>query len=792
MNMKNKLIENKVFKNPSGNFSNFPLGNMKIKNKEAKRNHLVYKLRYDPNIVDRLEDKKQESRRFFSLLIICIIVASIIFGLGSLNPEITGNVVYTSGCCEMYCQVISDDMCLGRMHYGQECSQVEGCNVGCCIDNEGYCLNNYLVGSCQEKGYEFIATDCSNIYNCTKSLDETEIRENIGYDIIFNGSEIGEGFGLIDPIAQVYGRRSTVGYYVYDRTNIAEIKARIYDNDIAIDELYLYDDGNNGDYNLGDGFYAARWPTTRASGVDGIKKFMVEYHIRTKDNNVSIKKNKTGLTIVRGSLCMPIRYEWQDPSEKSDIIFVNGGLSDDEFEDYVDITIEKLLRNELFDSYRNSFNFYVVDEMYNSLDEINNEIRDECYFFNINQDVIIVFDENQGICEKQNGIAVVTPDLVFASPNPLMSYNPDTSSAASVVRDMCYFIITEELVNNAVGVGNLLPQIEILTQDNSVYDDEPVIRFIINDEDTAVNYEVHALRYDIDILIAMTGMSEEEILALNEDQIVALLDSVGYEASEFVISGSAQSGVEEEVILLNLIDGEYDVWVVAKDSQGGAASSDPITITVVMPDFNVEIMSPADGTRIGYRDISLTFNSSHPTDTELEYKIFINNLFQIIEDINVGEIIEKNLTLFEGENEIRLKVEDNDGNIDDDYVNIFVDSTLPEIEHFEVNNGNEIVFNITDNDLILNYSIYVNGSVVNESYVESSSLEVVDVSLVNGSYEIMLEAYDDLGNKVNASLITNVVVLSPYRIGMNEVMLIFLIVVLVFLLCIVFILHKKK
>jgi len=778
MNMKNKY------------FSNFPLGNRKTKNKELYRNHLVYKLRYDPNLIDRIDDKKQEGKRFFSYLIICLVLSSIIFSIGHFNP--TGYVVYNSGCCEMYCQVMEESMCPGIMHYGQECNKVEECNVGCCIDNEGYCLNNYLVGSCQNKGYEFIATDCSNIYNCTKSLSETEIRENIGYEIIFNGSEIGEGFGLIDPIAQVYGRKSTVGYYVYDKTNIVEIKARLYDNNIAIDEFNLYDDGNNGDYNVEDGFYAARWPTTRAGSFNGIKKLRVDYHIRTIDNNISIKQDEIGLTIVRGSLCMPIRYEWQDPSEKSDIIFVNNRLSDDDFEDYVDITIEKLWRNDLFREYSNDFNFYMVDKMYSDIIDISNEVKDECYFFNMNQDVIIVFDENQGICQQQNGFAVVTPDLTFANPNLFMNYNPDTSSAASVVRDMCYFIITEELVNNATGGGNSLPQIQMLTQDNSVYDDEPVIRFIINDEDQSINYSVHAVRYDMDILMAMTGMSEEEILALNEDQLVDLLDSVGYVASEILFDGFTQSGVNEDIVLSNLIDGEYDIWVEARDSHGGTASSEPITITVAMPDFNVEIKSPLDEISINYKNITLLFNSSHPTDTELEYKIFINNLFQISDDINVGEIIEVNLTLVEGDNEIRLKVEDIDGDIDDDYIDIYVDSTFPEIEHFEVNNGNEVVFNITDNDQMLNYSLYVNGSLVNESYVESGFLEFVELNLDNGTYEIMLEAYDDLGNKVNASLVTNVVLLSPYKVGMYEAMIIFLIIVLVFLIGITIILHNKK
>jgi len=765
-----------------------------IKNKELNKDHLVYNLRYDPKLVDRIEDKKQESKRFFSLLVMCVVLSSLIFIIANFNPEITGEVVYSGGCCETYCQVIGEDMCPGEMHYGQECSQIAECNVGCCIDNEGYCLNNYLYGSCSSKGYNFVSTDCSNVYNCTMSLSQPSVRENTGYDLVFNRSEIGEGFGLVNPPSQIYGRESNVGYYVYDKTNIAEIKARIYDGNVAIDEFYLYDDGNTEDYNTDDNFYSYSWSTTRAGSFSGLKKFYVEYHIQTNDNNKTIKQNESSITVVRDTICAPIKYEWQDPSQKSDIIFVNKGLNNDDFDDHVDIIIEKLWKNTLFESYRDSFNFYRIDKSYNDITSIENEVMSECYFFNSSEDILFVLDETQGICIKQNGMAIVTPDLVFADPNPFRNYVPDISNASAVIRDLCYFIVTEELINNATGGNNFAPNIEILTDDGTLfYNNEIKIDIIIEDsDDPTITYEAYAVRYDLDVITAMTGRTKAELIDMNDDQLSSLLDSVGYVASEIKRYGSSQDGVEEEIVFGSVSDGMYDIWVVVRDSGGNMVSSDIITIEVTTPDFNANLISPVGSVNISHKDVSLSFNVSHPNEATVEYKIFVNNIFQLNGDINVGEIKIENITLSEGYNEIRLKMEDSVGELSNDYVNIFVDSIPPVINQFEINNGTEVMFSISDNDPMLNYSIYVNDSIVNEGYVVSWDVSFVNLSLINGTYEVRIEAYDDLGNMVNVSLITNVMLLAPRKIGMYEFMLLFVVVILIFLLSVTIILHNKR
>lgn len=92
---------------------------------------------------------------------------------------------------------------------------------------------------------------------------------------------------------------------------------------------------------------------------------------------------------------------------------------------------------------------------------------------------------------------------------------------------------------------------------------------------------------------------------------------------------------------------------------------------------------------------------------------------------------------------------------------LYVDTILPEpfIETsnnswFKVSNP-QIFFNITDNmDSPINYTIYVNGTYnVNGSISNGTSTSKNLIGLQNGTYEIIIEALDEAGNKKNSSSI---------------------------------------
>jgi len=99
---------------------------------------------------------KTENKKFYEVLlgILLIIIAVLSVQLIINNKElIIGKVAYANiGCCDLNCQDTSLNNCPNNFNPGKKCNELPQCNIGCCVDFEDYCLDNYLKSNCDNKG----------------------------------------------------------------------------------------------------------------------------------------------------------------------------------------------------------------------------------------------------------------------------------------------------------------------------------------------------------------------------------------------------------------------------------------------------------------------------------------------------------------------------------------------------------------------------------------------------------------------------------------------------------------
>src|SRR3989339_138518 len=60
--------------------------------------------------------------------------------------------------------------------------QVAYANYGCCLEEEGYCLDNYPQGKCSGK---FIQNSCRNYLGCVMAPEKGSLLGSTGYPVLF-------------------------------------------------------------------------------------------------------------------------------------------------------------------------------------------------------------------------------------------------------------------------------------------------------------------------------------------------------------------------------------------------------------------------------------------------------------------------------------------------------------------------------------------------------------------------------------------------------------------------------
>ena len=124
--------------------------------------------------------------------VIWLIAFILILALVENGPftSITGLVVNDDiGCCQLTCQETVRDKCSSNFYPDEECNKLDQCNVGCCIDEEGYCLSNYLKGNCKNMFVQ--KSECNQFPYCIMARQRSSLLGSTGYPVVFRSYDEG-------------------------------------------------------------------------------------------------------------------------------------------------------------------------------------------------------------------------------------------------------------------------------------------------------------------------------------------------------------------------------------------------------------------------------------------------------------------------------------------------------------------------------------------------------------------------------------------------------------------------
>ena len=430
-----------------------------------------------------------------SLLLIISIFAFNIIPLKNQPQKITAYAAAQSnkgeGCCTSICQQASKNECYGKFAQGKNCIELEDCNVGCCIDKEGYCLVNYLYGNCMNGNATYINKDCKDIIFCTNITDKSY--KSRLYNI---KNKKGIGILAIEPIAGYYKSYFNIKYYPYDRTDINSVIAEINDNEKIIDSIALYDDGSHNDGVKNDNIFANNWQSSKISAFEGFKKLDVEVATNIKKSIVVLNNNK----------CLPIYNEWNQ-NKKYNIIFAADNyknFSDGyyRFESDVNNFLSILFSIDKFIENRENFNIYRLEQSlsYFNLQTLLSVISNSCPSYS-SKDLVVILDNNEDYCKFESA------RVVRVNPQVTLYKNTTNAEINEVFSNFCDYAITAKEFADDILAPITPPKIVVHTLTNITYNVSAVnLLFSIS----ALNYPINYSLF-VDNSLTLNKISNEEI-----------------------------------------------------------------------------------------------------------------------------------------------------------------------------------------------------------------------------------------------------------------------------------------
>ncbi len=464
---------------------------------------------YDENYVDRLFKKHYQiqfakvSSALLSLLFIISIFVSNIIPIKK-EQQITGYVVSSGneGCCISICQQTSKQECYARFAAGAKCTDLEECNIGCCIDKEGYCLTNYLKGNCINNYGTYVNNDCNNLIFCRNITDKSYTSR------LYNlKNKKGAGFSSSKSTADYYKSSFNIQYYLYDKTNVIAVKAEIKDEGQLVDTITLYDDGFHNDGAKNDNLYGNNWLSSKVKDFDGFKKLDIDIIIRYADGTQQLINKTQSIIILNKNKCLPIYTELDNPSVKHSIIFaadnyeiLNDGYQ--KFEIDVQNFLNTLFSIDKFSSNKDKFNIYRLEQSlsYFNIPTLINIVSNSCPSYSSKKDLIIILDNNEQYCVLESARVVrVNPQVLFYK-------NITTQAINETFANFCNYILTPKKLADDIIAFATPPKIIVHTLDNITYNTSFVnLSFSIS----AINYPINNSVFLENILILNKISSEE-------------------------------------------------------------------------------------------------------------------------------------------------------------------------------------------------------------------------------------------------------------------------------------------
>ncbi|MBI2665495.1 hypothetical protein HYX12_02660 [Candidatus Woesearchaeota archaeon] len=570
--------------------------------------------------------------RNISEIISVIVLALFLF---SLHPVEPGKAAFANvHCCLATCQETLLGECSGEVVEGFFCKELSECHIGCCVDEEGYCYDNYLRDSCTKKG-SFYPGSCLNNLQCTVEKPVGSAAGDTGIPIIYHQKDL----IMTEPAAVSLGMPILIKVKSLEPVNYSNLTA-IVKNENYSKEILLFDDGWHGDSNAKDGLFAGVWSENNNNlNFTGFRNMLVEAQ--------GMQTN----FIVSSSYCLPL-ISGLISEKKSDIIFTQTENTESINQFFLkaqsvaaymlgiglNITNDSSL-NSIFS--KNDYDYYLIEQglleedpaMIRSISEkectLNNSLNplaNSSGNHNLTNFIINLNPETK-VCQQEGSFISLNPAFYLMKNNSLQTQE-------EFLDNFCSRVITEEALKEELIAKTIPPTVQV-TAFSELEEDNPniTISFILNDNrDAQINYTIY---YDLD----------NPILYLAE--------------------GLATAGQQQD-LTISVPDGEHILVVQAVDSDSNYAVSSPLKVKKSVREFYIEITSLE---RITYlQSPNITFTIHHlitDQDNYINYQLNIESSIDATEwktgtvEINLPQTIPTNIN--PGEYTIYITANDSEG-----------------------------------------------------------------------------------------------------------------------------------
>lgn len=568
---------------------------------------------------ERKEKKIRKAKNFamiFAVTGVIALVLNIALGISGTNILIGSPVGFVSleyqnytggGCCERFCANTTAIGCYeGNFHPGKNCDTVDSCNIGCCIDGEGYCLSNYLKSNCDMLQYRFYKKECSELMQCVAYPPKESIRKSTGINLIYdpsmdqfytdvqgarvNGTDIilesdeeyGMRFASVEPDSSYRGTSFKIMYTLGIFEDVKSVKAIIKDGNEEVRQIDMFDDGNHQDANKEDGVFGNIFASSQVNDFTGLKRIKADIIVIDKEDRENTYKDALYFTVVNNVKCMPLG-RWNDPDSRIDIIFVgNNFATNDKFFRSKESSSKVIKMTSPFYENEDKINYYAVEETYElPVEDIQSKVQSHCSFFNPSQDILIILDKNEDYCRKvSDGVYTISPKVVFTLG---AAYSMD-----EVRNNLC--LVLDTLKGSENDQANALPKVAWLMKENMTFWNGNVFaRYMISDDNDEI------IEYKVDY------------------------------GQETYHNNATNSQMNEEIF--SMPEGDNMMVIEAIDSDGNSVMSDfmPVKVNTSL-NFNINIGSPKQDDMIVNDTMDIKFNVTHNQDTLVDYEYFIDKI----------------------------------------------------------------------------------------------------------------------------------------------------------------------
>ena len=488
---------------------------------------------YNEPYIDGLLKKNSELQfvKKYAILVSLLFIVSFFsfnyFKIGKEPQKITGYVTTISnkdeGCCTSMCQQTAQGECYGKFENNKKCGELDDCNVGCCIDKEGYCLANYLYGNCLEGHGTYVYKECSDLIFC-RNLTDKSFTSRI-YSIKKNKAA---GITVLKNAADYYGSSFNVRYYLYDKTDVLSVSAHLVDNGQLVDTITLFDDGAHNDGSKDDNVYGNNWLSSTIKDFNGFKKLILDIIVRYNDGTEQTIRSTQSIVVLNKNKCLPILGDFENLNNKSSIIFAAdnyANLSDgyQKFELDARNFLSAFSSNGESTVASDNFNIYRLEESlsYYNILTLLSVVSNSCPSYSNKKDLIILLDNNEEDCISEG------TSVIRVNPQVLFYKNITDALKIDSFSNFCDYVVTPKKLSDIIIMFATPPQITINTLDNITYNTS-----IIN-----LSYQVSAVNFPLNVSIFL-----EDVLISNGvvDQSIndSLLLNLTNGTNVIVISGN--------------------------------------------------------------------------------------------------------------------------------------------------------------------------------------------------------------------------------------------------------------